>query len=97
MTGEDTSDFRLPHPLRWIPADFALAPPVAIGPLPRAGAGAFVWKVIGHAGASAAALEYEHWLIGELARQGPPFALAVPVRTRDGATFCRLPGGGSGC
>ena len=97
---ESRSDFQLPT------SDFSLVPPVVVEPLGRAGvnnavwlvrtgAGEFIWKLL-HAGVSPAALEYEHWLVGELARQSPPFALAVPVRARDGGTYRRLPGGGLG-
>jgi len=98
---DPTSDFRLPT------SDFALIPPIVIAPfaqagvnntvwLVRTGAGEFIWKESRHALGSAAALEYEHWLIEELARQSPPFAVPVPVRTRDGKTYCGLPGGGLG-
>ncbi len=98
---ENTSDFSLPT------SDFNLVPPVVIAPLGqsgvnnavwlvRTGAGEFVWKELRHAAGSAAALEYEHWLIEELARQSPPFAVPVPVRARDGGTFRRLPGDGLG-
>jgi len=95
---ETPSDFRLPT------SDFDLVPPVAIAPLGqsgvnnavwlvRTGAGEFVWKELRHARGSAATLEYEHWLIGELARQSPPFAMPLPVRARDGGTFRHLPEG----
>lgn len=87
-------------------AQFRLAPPVAIEPfgpagvnnavwLVRTGAGEFIWKLI-QTGADPAALHYEHWLLGELARQSPPFALPVPVPTRAGATYALLPDGASG-
>ena len=71
---DPTSHFRLPT------SDFALVPPIVIAPfaqagvnnavwLVRTGAGEFIWKESRHALGSAAALEYEHWLIEELARQ----------------------------
>jgi homoserine kinase type II len=86
---------------------FNLVAPIGVEPLVqsgvnnavwlvRTGAGEFVWKELRHAAGSAAALEYEHWLLGELARQSPPFALPVPVRARDGGTFRHLPSGGLG-
>lgn len=86
---------------------FTLVPPISIAPfaqagvnntvwLVRTGAGEFIWKESRHALGSVAALEYEHWLIEELARQSPPFAVPVPVRARDGKTYCALPGGGLG-
>ena len=70
---DPTADCRLPT------ADFALIPPIAIAPfaqagvnnsvwLVRTGAGEFIWKESRHALGSVAALEYEHWLIEELAR-----------------------------
>lgn len=88
-------------------ARYALVPPVTVAPLGsagvnnavwsvRTGAGEFVWKELAHASSGALALEYEHWLLAELARQDLPFALPVPVRSLDGATFLHLPGGGVG-
>jgi homoserine kinase type II len=87
--------------------DYDLAPPITIAPLAQAGvnnavwlvrtgAGEFVWKELRHAAGTATALAYEHWLVEELARQSPPFAVPVPVRARDGGTFRVLPDDGLG-
>lgn len=87
-------------------AQFRIEPPVAIEPLGsagvnnavwlvRTGAGEFIWKLI-RTGADPASLRYEHRLLGELARQSPPFALPMPVPTRAGATYALLPDGAPG-